>query len=44
MPNGICIAMPLGRTEVDRVMADLKYRLVKKLDEEALERGLRSLW
>ncbi|MGY4349734.1 SNF2 family DNA or RNA helicase [Bradyrhizobium sp. GM7.3] len=27
----------LGRTEVDRVMADLKYRLAKKLDEEALE-------
>lgn len=28
---------PVGRTEVDRVMADLKYRLAKKLDEEALE-------
>tara|TARA_R110002072_G_scaffold301584_1_gene481646 strand:- start:2842 stop:5607 length:2766 start_codon:yes stop_codon:yes gene_type:complete len=28
---------PMGRTEVDRVMADLKYRLAKKLDEEALE-------
>ncbi|MEY9722101.1 SNF2 family DNA or RNA helicase [Sinorhizobium fredii] len=28
---------PIGRTEVDRVMADLKYRLAKKLDEEALE-------
>lgn len=27
----------IGRTEVDRVMADLKYRLAKKLDEEALE-------
>ncbi|PWC57684.1 helicase [Azospirillum sp. TSH7] len=27
----------VGRSEVDRVMADLKYRLVKKLDEEALE-------
>ena len=27
----------LGRTEADRVMADLKYRLAKKLDEEALE-------
>ncbi len=27
----------LGRNEVDRVLADLKYRLVKKLDEEALE-------
>lgn len=27
----------IGRSEVDRVMADLKYRLVKKLDEEALE-------
>jgi ERCC4-related helicase len=28
---------PIGRTEVDRIMADLKYRLAKKLDEEALE-------
>lgn len=28
---------PVGRTEVDRVMADLKYRLAKKLDEDALE-------
>jgi len=28
---------PIGRTEVDRVMADLKYRLAKKLDEESLE-------
>jgi hypothetical protein len=27
----------VGRSEVDRVLADLKYRLVKKLDEEALE-------
>lgn len=27
----------LGRSEVDRVMADLKYRLVRKLDEEELE-------
>jgi superfamily II DNA or RNA helicase len=27
----------LGRSEVDRVLADLKYRLVKKLDAEALE-------
>jgi SNF2 family DNA or RNA helicase len=27
----------IGRSEVDRVVADLKYRLVKKLDEEALE-------
>ncbi len=27
----------IGRSEVDRIMADLKYRLVKKLDEEALE-------
>ncbi len=27
----------VGRSEVDRIMADLKYRLVKKLDEEALE-------
>lgn len=29
----------IGRSEVDRVLADLKYRLVKKLDEEALERA-----
>ena len=28
---------PIGRSEVDRFIADLKYRLVKKLDEEALE-------
>jgi len=27
----------IGRSEVDRVLADLKYRLVKKLDEEAVE-------
>ena len=27
----------IGRSEVDRVLADLKYRLAKKLDEEALE-------
>lgn len=27
----------VGRSEVDRVLADLKYRLVKKLDAEALE-------
>jgi len=27
----------LGRSEVDRIMADLKFRLVKKIDEEALE-------
>jgi hypothetical protein len=27
----------VGRIEVDRVLADLKYRLVKKLDEESLE-------
>ena len=27
----------IGRSGVDRVLADLKYRLVKKLDEEALE-------
>jgi superfamily II DNA or RNA helicase len=27
----------IGRSEVDRVLADLKYRLVKRLDEEALE-------
>ncbi|WP_171230680.1 DEAD/DEAH box helicase [Ruegeria sp. HKCCA4008] len=28
---------PIGRSEVDRILADLKYRLAKKLDEEALE-------
>jgi superfamily II DNA or RNA helicase len=28
----------LGRSEVDRVLADLKYRLIKKLDHDALER------
>lgn len=28
---------PISRSEVDRVMADLKHRLVKKLDEDALE-------
>jgi SNF2 family DNA or RNA helicase len=28
---------PIGRSEVERVLADLKYRLVKKLNEEALE-------
>lgn len=27
----------IGRSEVDRILADLKYRMVKKLDEEALE-------
>jgi SNF2 family DNA or RNA helicase len=27
----------LGRSQVDRVLADLKYRLVKRLDEEALQ-------
>lgn len=27
----------IGRSEVDRMLADLKYRLVKKLDQEALE-------
>ena len=27
----------IGRSEVDRILADLKYRLLKKLDEEALE-------
>ena len=27
----------ISRSEVDRILADLKYRLVKKLDEEALE-------
>ena len=26
-----------GENEVDRILADLKYRLIKKLDEEALE-------
>ncbi len=28
---------PIGRSEVDRVMADLKYRLARKLDADALE-------
>ena len=28
---------PISRSEVDRVMADLKYRLARKLDDEALE-------
>lgn len=27
----------IGRSEVERVLADLKYRLLKKLDDEALE-------
>ncbi|ACF44339.1 DEAD/DEAH box helicase [Pelodictyon phaeoclathratiforme] len=27
----------MGRSEVDRVLADLKYRLLKKLDKDALE-------
>ncbi len=27
----------IGRSEADRVLADLKYRLIRKLDEEALE-------
>jgi superfamily II DNA or RNA helicase len=27
----------LGRSEADRILADLKYRLVKKLDDEILE-------
>lgn len=27
----------IGRSEVERVLADLKYQLVKKLDEESLE-------
>lgn len=27
----------LGRSEVDRVLADLKYRFVRRLDEEAFE-------
>lgn len=34
------LALPhdsVGRSEVDRVLADLKFRLVKRLDEEALE-------
>ena len=30
---------PMGRTEVDRVIADLRYQLAKRLDEEALEMG-----
>lgn len=28
---------PISRSEVERVIADLKYRLTKKLDEDALE-------
>src|SRR3546814_18490174 len=28
---------PIGRSEVDRVMADLKYRLARKLDDDDLE-------
>ena len=36
-PNGTLGRDAIGRSEVDRVMADLKYRLAKKLDEEALE-------
>lgn len=32
IPDGI-----MGRSEADRILADLKYRIVKKLDEEALE-------
>lgn len=27
----------IGRSEVDRVLADLKYRLIKKLDDETLQ-------
>ncbi len=27
----------IGRSEAERILADLKYRLIKKLDEEALE-------
>jgi len=27
----------IGRSEADRILADMKYKLVKKLDEEALE-------
>ncbi|NCI77298.1 DEAD/DEAH box helicase [Acinetobacter kanungonis] len=27
----------MGSSEVDRILADLKYRLIKKLDDEALE-------
>ncbi|MFW9605287.1 MAG: DEAD/DEAH box helicase, partial [Pseudomonas sp.] len=27
----------VGRSEADRILADLKYRLIKKLDQEALE-------
>src|SRR3546814_8150023 len=33
---------PIGRSEVDRVMADLKYRLARKLDNDALEMASRS--
>ena len=29
----------MGRSEVERILADLKYRLLKKLDEEALEQA-----
>lgn len=28
---------PIGRSETDRVLADLRYRMTKKLNEEALE-------
>jgi superfamily II DNA or RNA helicase len=28
---------PLGSGEIDRILADLKYRLIKKLDEDTLE-------
>ena len=30
---------PIGRTEVDRVMAELKFRLARKFDDDALEMG-----
>jgi SNF2 family DNA or RNA helicase len=29
----------MGRSEVERILADLKYRLARKLDEEVLERA-----
>lgn len=28
---------PIGRSEIDRILADLRYRMTKKLNEEALE-------
>lgn len=32
LPDG-----PLGSGQIDRILADLKYRLIKKLDEDSLE-------